>query len=451
MRFYDRKNELKLIGNFMKIIKEKGSRVLVITGRRRIGKTRLVIESVKNSDHLYFFTKKKRMNEILKEWSEEIRKKYGDIFYGNFSNLEEFLKFLFDFSRKNPLAIIFDEVQNLLFTDPSAFGTFQKTYDLHREKSNLLLIFLGSSFSLMNKIFKDSREALFGRASDILKLSYLPLAAQKEILKDSGFFSGENHLRLFSIFDGIPKYIEELIDIGHSDFMENFRHLLTSREFLWEEGENLLKEEFGKEYSSYYSILSAISKGRRTMNDIQQFSGIKDAGAYLKNMEEIYKIIMRKLPVTSKNRKDRNGRYYINDNFLDFWFRFVEVRRTLKEIGRADAAFEEILEQLPEYEGRKLEDMTIRLMIEENPLGINFTRAGKYWDRKGTLEIDALFIDDKEKKAYLFELKRNKRKLNTKQLEDLRKKTETIPDLSGFKIIQGIAYVEESGLKLKLL
>jgi uncharacterized protein len=288
MKFYNRVNELRRIGDFYKIVEEKGSRVLVITGRRRIGKTRLALESMKKRDHLYLFIKKKRINEIIAEWSEEVKHTYGDVFFGNFSTLEGFLEFLLAFSRKKPLVIIFDEVQNLLYSDPSVFGTFQKMYDLHRETSHALLVFLGSSYSLMNKIFKDSKEALFGRASDIMTLSYLPLAAQGEILEDAGLYSGENQLHLFSIFDGIPKYIEELVDIAGSDFKEKLKSLLTRRDFLWEEGENLLKEEFGKEYSSYYSILSAIAKGRRRLNEIEQFCGIKDGGAYLKNLEETF-------------------------------------------------------------------------------------------------------------------------------------------------------------------
>ena len=451
MKFYDRVNELKRVGEFREIVEAKGSRILVITGRRRIGKTRLAIESAKSANHLYFFTKKKRINEIITEWSEEVKKKFGDIFYGNFPNIEEFFKFLLDFSAKNPLVIIFDEVQNLLLSDSSAFGTFQKVYDLYKEKSHALLIFLGSSFSLMNKIFKNAKEPLFGRASDIMTISYLPLKAQEEILKDANLFSGENLLHLFSIFDGIPKYIEELVDIGHKEFKENLKFLLTEREFLWDEGENLLKEEFGKEYSSYYSIMSAISKGRRKLNDIEQFTGIKDAGVYLKNLEETYKMISRRLPVTARSVKERDGRYYMRDNFLDFWFRFVEARRNLKEIDRAEEAFVEIWEQLPVYEGRKLEDMAIRKMIEENPLEIHFTRAGKYWDRKGTVDMDAVFIDDREHKVYLFEVKINRQKIRRQQLEDLKAKAVAIPGLKGYEIILGISYIDESGLKIEIV
>jgi AAA+ ATPase superfamily predicted ATPase len=451
MKFYDRVKELKRVGEFREIVETKGSRVLVITGRRRIGKTRLAIESAKSADYLYFFTKKKRITEILSEWSEEVKKKFGEIFYGNFPNIEEFLKFLLDFSAKKPLVIIFDEVQNLLLSHPAAFGTFQKVYDLYKEKSHALLIFLGSSFSLMTKIFKNTKEPLFGRASDIMTISYLPLIAQEEILKDAGLFSGENLLHLFSIFDGIPKYIEELVDIGHKEFKVNLKFLLTGREFLWDEGENLLKEEFGKEYSSYYSIMSAISKGRRKLNDIEQFTGIKEAGVYLKNLEETYKMISRRLPVTAGSAKERDGRYYMRDNFLEFWFRFVETRRNLKEIARTEEAFVEIWEQLPVYEGRKLEDMTMRKMIEENPLDVHFTRAGRYWDRKGTVDMDAVFIDDRDHKVYFFEAKINRQKIRRQQLDDLKAKALTIPEFKNHEIIPGISYIDESGLKIEFL
>ena len=448
MKFYGREKELKLIEQFYNTVKNKGSRILVITGRRRIGKTRLVMESVKNKNYLYFFAKKKRINEIILEWSSEIKDKYGEVFYGNFTSFEDLLKFLFDFSSKNPVILIFDEIQNLLFSDSSAFGTFQKIFDLNREKSKALLIFLGSSFSLMEKIFKNSKEPLFGRASEILKLSYLPIKVQMEILKENGLGSGQNLLHLYSIFDGIPKYIEELIDIGEGDFKKSIKTLITERDFLWDEGENLLKEEFGKEYSSYFSLLSAISKGRRKLNEIEQYAGIKDAGSYLKNLEDIYSMIIRRLPVTSKSAKERNGRYYINDNFLDFWFKFLESKKVLKETQKTDTAFTEIWSELSAYEGRKFEELVLRIMIEENPLNIRFSRAGKYWNRKGDTEVDAVFLDDLDKKAYLFEVKINREKINAKLLQNLMRKGLQLPELKDYDVIVKTAFVGEDDIVL---
>lgn len=449
MKFYGREKEIALIKKFIETVEKKSSRIIVITGRRRIGKTRLALESVKGKNYIYFFTKKKKINDIITEWSNEIKEKFGDVFYGNFSSFEELVKFLFDFSKKKPVILIFDEIQNLLFSEPSAFGTFQKIFDLNKDKTKALLIFLGSSFSLMEKIFKSSKEPLFGRASEIMRLSYLPLKVQSQILKDNGFDSGMDLLHLFSIFDGIPKYIEEFIDLDKKDFMESMHELVTGRDFIWEEGDNLVKEEFGKEYSSYFSILSAISKGRRLLGEIEDFSGIKNAGAYIRNLEDIYRMIERKLPITSKSHIERKGRYYINDNFLEFWFRFIESKRTLKETGKSKQAFSEIWCELPSYEGRKLEDMVIRKIIEENPTVINFSRAGKYWDRKGTVEIDVVLTDEKGKKAYLYEVKINKEKLNKGVIDGLNKKGRSIYEFREYEIITGVAYIGNRDLIIR--
>jgi len=238
MKFYNREKPLSVLRSFNKIVEEKGSRIIVVTGRRRIGKTRLVVEAFKEQNYLYFFVKKKRVNDLLAEWSVEIQETFGSVFYGRFQNFEALLTFLFEFSIKRQLTVVFDEVQNLLYSDSSAFGTVQKVFDLNREKSKLLLVFLGSSFSLMERIFKNEKEPLFGRAAEILTLSYLSVKSQEQILKDHGLYSGENLLHLFSLFDGVPKYIEDFIDLGKNSYKSNFKELLSTREIIWEEGEN---------------------------------------------------------------------------------------------------------------------------------------------------------------------------------------------------------------------
>ena len=226
---------------------------------------------------------------------------------------------------------------------------------------------------------------------------------------------------------------------------------MSTREIVWDEGENTLREAFGKEYATYFSILSGIAKGRKRRNEIEQFIGISDAGIYLKNLEEIYKIIERKLPVTSRSKRERNGRFYFTDNFFEFWFRFIETNRRLKELGLIDKAVNTIWEKLPVYEGRKLEDLLIRKIIEENPPGINFTATGKYWDRKGKIEIDALFVDDEKEIAYLFEVKRNRKKITMDTLETLRRNVYNIPELAGFKIVRGISYIDNGGLQIRVI
>ena len=179
MKFYGRLSELSKIKSYYFGLSGTGSKIIVITGRRRIGKTRLVLESVKGIKHLYFFVSRKRETELVREWTEEIRKKLDATIYGEFRNMEDLLNFLFDHSNKSPLAVIFDEFQNFYFANPTSFSMFQKVFDLRKQESQLLLIFSGSSHSMMNRIFTDAKEPLFGRASEIIRLSYLTLKDQQ--------------------------------------------------------------------------------------------------------------------------------------------------------------------------------------------------------------------------------------------------------------------------------
>ncbi len=151
MKFYDRKHELTRIREESEKLKLRSS-VLVLTGRRRIGRTRLVLEAYKGKPLLYFFVGKKEMPHLLREWTDEINEKIGKV-HGEFSNLSQLIEFLFHKSKEKELYVFFDEVQNFLSVNPSAFSDLQKYFDLNRETTSLMLIFAGSAYSLVEKIF----------------------------------------------------------------------------------------------------------------------------------------------------------------------------------------------------------------------------------------------------------------------------------------------------------
>ena len=441
MKFYGRSTELNKIGSYWNDVKTGMSKILVISGRRRIGKTRLALESTQNIPSLYFFVTRKKVIELLRDWSAQTKKALGNVFFGEFTNMEEFLEFLFDYSKKNPLSVIFDEFQNFSYTNPEVYSVFQKLFDLKKDRSALLMIISGSSYSLMERIFLGKKEPLFGRASEVINLSYLSLADQSRFFDDQGITSQKEKIFFFSVFDGVPKYWEEIASYNDALFTTRLRKLFMGKDWIWEEGENILREEFGKDYVSYFSILSAIAKGRRILGEIGQFAGIKEASVYLKKLEDVYHLIERRIPVTEKSKADsRKGRYYLRDNFFTFWFAFVESSRYLKEIGQKETAVQDFISNLDTFSGRMLEKMAIRTMIEENPLGIKFSRIGAYWDRKGEIEIDMMILNDETRDAYLFEAKLNKNKITPSLMEKLRMKAEKIPGISGYTIHVGSVY-----------
>jgi len=451
MKFYGRDVEYSKINSYWSQVKKGVSKILVIYGRRRIGKTRLALEAVQEFPHLYFFVTRKKITSLLQDWTMQIKAEIEGV-YGDFRRMEDLLLFLFEYSRKNPVVVIFDEFQNFSFLNPEVYSIFQKVFDRQKDNSSLLFIFSGSTYSLIEKIFKASKEPLFGRASEFINLSYLSIANQAEFMDDEGIPAQKEKILLFSIFDGVPKYWEELASYNEKLFSSRLKKIFLQREWIWEEGENILKEEFGRDYASYFSILSAIAKGRRILSEIEQFTGIKEASVYLKKLETDYRLIERRLPVTDISKStSRKGRYYLKDNFIAFWFAFIEPYRYLKEIGQAELAVAKIFSELDRYLGRKLEDMAIRWIIEENPLQISFTGIGGYWDRKGEVEIDVMLLDDDRKKAYLFEVKSDKTKLTGKVLEKLRIKATKIQEIAAYKTSLGYIYPEENSLKIQLI
>ena len=451
MKFYGRSAEIGKIRSYWNEVKTGMSKILVISGRRRIGKTRLALESTSKIPRLYFFVTRKKVTELLRDWSAQIKEVLGNVFFGEFQSMEDFLNFLFDYSRQNPLSVIFDEFQNFSYTNPEVYSTFQKVYDLKKDDSALLMIISSSSHSLMERIFLGSKEPLFGRASEIINLSYLSLTDQAQFLKDQGITSQKEKLFFFSIFDGVPKYWEEIAFYKDHLFTTRLKKLFYEKDWIWEEGENILREEFGKDYVSYFSVLSAIAKGRRILSEIEQFAGIKDASAYLKKLEDIYRLIERRIPITEKSKSgSRKGRYYLRDNFFSFWFAFVESQRYLKEIGQTDKAIQHLLSNLRQYSGRLLERMAIRTIIEENPLKIDFTRIGSYWDRKGEVEVDVVVLNDDNKNAYLFEVKLNKQKVTSSVMEKLRTKAAKIPEIAAYRIHTGSVYPDNGNLVFEL-
>ncbi len=444
MKFYGRAEHINNLRGYINEENHNSSEIIVISGRRRIGKTRLVQEVVNKSKHLYFFVTRKREVAQLRDWTTQIQEELSIPYLGSIQRIDDLLMFLFEYGKNEKLTIIFDEFQNFYYTDPSVYSVFQMIFDRYKYESKLTLIFSGSSYSLMEKIFKSAKEPLFGRSNEIIKLSYLSLKSQREFLFDQGLKKQIDAIYLFSVFDGVPKYMEDLSKIPYDSFLKRLRKILLTKDWIWEEGEKILMEEFGKEYSSYYSILSAIAKGRRILDEIKQFTGIKEVGSYIRRLEVNYNLIERRIPVTEIHRKTKKGRYYLKDNFFSFWFGLVESKRYLREIGQKETAAKQIVENLNQFTGRIFEKMIIRLFIEENPLNISFTRLGSYWNRKGDVEIDVVAYDESSLKAYFFEVKLSKKRVTQKIKTNLIENSNKIPELENYEKFYYIIYPENN-------
>lgn len=182
MKFYDRKKELALFADiYQRSLQE--AQMTVLVGRRRIGKTELALRCGFEHPLLYFFVARKSENMLCQDFREEAERKL-EMPMGNYPSFADLFRQLLFISQTQPFTLIIDEFQDWLRINPSIFSEMQREWDLAKSKSKMNLVISGSIYSLMHRIFEDSKEPLFSRASRIINLQSFETPVLKEILGD---------------------------------------------------------------------------------------------------------------------------------------------------------------------------------------------------------------------------------------------------------------------------
>jgi hypothetical protein len=224
----------------------------------------------------------------------------------------------------------------------------------------------------------------------------------------------------------VPKYTELFVDKSVFTLNKILDEIFRENSILLDEGKNLLIEEFGKEYTTYFSILSLISSSKNSRQEIESILQ-KNVGGYLDRLEKEYSIIIKNKPVFSKP-EGRMQNYSIEDNFLNFWFRFVYKYRSAIEIENFGYVKEILNRDFNSWSGKFLE----KYFIEKLKLEKNYSLIGNYWEKGANNEIDIVALNELEKKALIAEVKINAQKIN---LELLKIKAERIlPKLQGYSV-----------------
>lgn len=439
MKFYDRKDELEKLDKF-ETLAQRNLFFIRITGRRRIGKTLLIREYVKRAKtpSLYFFVTKKKEKPLLDEYSRIISERFDEYSGVGFRDFDDFFKFLFNFMKREKLVVVFDEFQNFKYVNEAVFSILQKHIDLNKQESKGLLLVIGSINSMMRRIFENADQPLYGRLNGSFLLKHFSLGTVNEILADHGLNSNEERLFIYSIFQGIPfyyNYISEREGYGKAllDFFKE--DILDENSILLNEGKEILIEEFGKDYSTYFSILEAIACGATTVSRISDVSGItiSSLSRYLSDLMEDHEIIERRVPFDSL-QNNKMGRYYIGDNFLDFWFRYIFKNKSRIEMFNRERIAAEIADDMPAFMGKKFETFMMTYLLEMNRQDmLRFDRIGQYWDR-GETEIDIIFTNDREREIYFGECKLSPKRFNIEgSKEKIRSFLNTHRNYTGWK------------------
>lgn len=410
MKFYDREEELELLAQLDKQSKNRGV-MTVLTGRRRVGKTLLALQHTMGKRFLYLFVARKEEKLLCLEFLEEIKKQFSTLpIVGEITQFKDVFALLLEIAKKEQFTLIFDEFQEFFQINPSVYADLQKLWDLNKDTIKLHVIFIGSIYSLMRKIFEDQKQPLFGRADRILQIKAFSLQTTTAILKEKKICTAENLFDFYVITGCMPKYLDIFFNEQATNLKEMLDVVFQKNSPFLEEGKNVLIEEFGRDYLNYFTILELISQGKTGRGEIESILQ-KDIGGYLSRLEHDYGVIVRHRPIHSKIQT-RNQKYKITDNFLNFWFRFIYRHRTAIELENFPYLKNILKRDYKNYCGPMLEQFFKKRLAET---GL-FSEIGSYWERDNQNEIDIVAINEMEKIILIGETKLNKSKINLKQL-----------------------------------
>ena len=432
MRFFDRETEFEKLREIEDLSHEV-AQFTIITGRRRIGKTEMVKKFYENRTMLYFFVARKAEADLCDIFIEEIRTKlHIPIMDSKGMSFATIFKFIMELSQNQHITLFIDEFQDFYRVNPSIYSDMQNIWDNYKNKAHINLIVAGSVNTLMNKIFKNKKEPLFGRQTSTMHIRPFKPSVLKEIMAEYyPNYKKSDLLAIYTLTGGVAKYVELLIDRKKFTEKKMLDMFFERDSYFLPEGKNMLVDEFGKDYGIYFSILTLIAQGRNTRSELEQTLNIKELSGYLKNLSEEYGLISKMQPIYEKST-NKNVHYTIDDQFLKFWFRFVYKYTHIIEAGGNEKLRTIAERDFTTVSGKSLEHYFNEVLKETG----NYTRLGYWHDRKGENEIDIIAEDEVDNKIEFIEVKRQAKNFDE---EILRGKVEsfmnTIGSFNGYEII----------------
>lgn len=411
MRFYNREEELEILAKNREQSANQSAMTTLI-GRRRTGKTSLLLKSVEGTRHLYLYVSKDNEQMLCKKFQEQATATLGIQIFGQTSSFGELFEQLMRYGIDNNYTLIIDEFQNFLSINKSIPSSIQDVWDRYKDRARVNLILCGSIYSMMKRIFENGDEPLYGRRDSNMRLLPFSISTLKQILADHNpNYVAEDLLCLYMLTGGVAKYVALLMDAKATTKNKMLCCALAPDSPFLSEGTELLVSEFGRDYGTYFSILQLIAGGMTTQSEIDSIIG-KNTGAYLNNLHVDYTFISKNTPILSKPGA-RNIKWQIDDPFLRFWFRFVYPYQGLIESNRTELLVQYVSDNYAQFTGRTLE----RLFHDRMWQSGQYTRIGNWWDKKGEQEIDMVALNEFDKTCVIAEIKRNPKKLSLSNLE----------------------------------
>ena len=330
-RFIDREDEMRTLENEYA---RKGSALVILYGRRRVGKTTLISEFIKDKPALFFLASEESEAQNRADFKDRAAEFINNDLLRDAkgSSWDTIFKAIMqtDFAAK--LVIVIDEFQYIGKSNPAFPSVFQRIWEEQLKDKPVMVILCGSLTSMMESQTLSYNSPLYGRRTAQMKLKQIPFRYYRQFFPDKS----ENELvEMYAVTGGVPKYIESFADVG--DIYEGIsKNILNPSGYLYDEPQFLLQQEIS-EIGSYFSIIRAIAAGNSKLSAIATLLEVKSTSLtkYLKTLIDL-DILEREVPVTEDNpEKSKKGLYKIKDNYLRFWFAFVYPNLSFIESGNS--------------------------------------------------------------------------------------------------------------------
>ncbi len=407
MKFVDRQWELGVLDEMWKAAE---ARFLVLYGRRRIGKTRLLTHwlGLRSPRALYWVAKPASSASLLRSFSQALYREThperpADPEF-TYPSWEMAWREVAEATRAGRLALLLDEFTFTLDASPDLAGTLQNAWDQYLSRCDLFLVLAGSHLGMMERQLLAYRAPLYGRASGRLLLQQLPFSALRELFPA---YDAVARVGLYATLGGIPAYLERFDP--QKPLASNIKNrLLTPINLLQEEPRLLLQEQLA-EPRNYMAILEAIAHDRRVPREIAAATGLAPShiSKYLSGLQDL-RLVRREVPVTVRHpERSRKGRYVITDPYLRFYFRFLANRQEDIALGRIQATWKAIQRHMIDFIGANTFEELCREWVgvegDAGRLPLVPERVGSFWSNEA--QVDVVAINWMEKKILLGEAK----------------------------------------------
>lgn len=419
---------------------------VVIYGRRRIGKTTLIKQFIKSKTAFYFLATKEVESQSMKRFAGVIARTTGNsvLQKAAFSDWLDLFQAVADYKPNEKKVLVIDEFPYLVKVNDSFPSILQNAWDEILKDSNVMLILCGSLISMMKKHALSYESPLYGRRTAQMRIAPLPFTTVYENQK----LSFEEAAEQYSITGGVPKYMEFFSD-GQPLYEQIKENVLSKNGFLYEEPNFLLTDEV-QVPTNYFSIIKVIADGNHKLGTIAGILGLETSALtpYLKTLSELG-FIEKQVPVTEKNaEKTRKGLYFISDNFLRFWFRYVYPYKGELELDNTQISLDELDKDFKEkFVAFAYEDICKEIFARLcSGKAIDFTpsKIGSYWlnDKSGNTQIDVMAVDTVNKRLFAGECKYHNQPVDADVYFELVKKVDNSSEIKsafkGYTVIYGV-------------